>query len=313
MLLGMNSTDTTDAVRGSSADVATWENSRSRNLANWDDRAAAHAASPDYSVQRFIDDPDAISRVVAFDRPRLGSLAGLDVVHLQCHIGTDTLSLARLGAASVTGVDFSTKSLEQARLIAERTGHSAIRYVESDVYDAPEALRGEQFDVVYTGIGALCWLPSVERWAQVVAKLLRPDGRLCIREGHPMLAAMGDNPATARGTLSDAEFASPALEFSYFEQVDPLVFDEDGTYVETEHEFTATTTHSWNHGLGEVVTALLAAGLRLDSLTEHPSVPWNALPGQMVEVEPNEWQLAEKPERLAATYTITATKVAPET
>lgn len=292
---------------------ATWENSRSHNQANWDERAAAHASSPDYAVQRFADDPDALSGVVEFDRPRLGSIAGLDVVHLQCHIGTDTLSLARLGAASVTGLDFSTASLEQARSITERAGHRDIRFVQSDVYDAPAALERQQFDLVYTGIGALCWLPSVERWAAVVAELLRPGGRLFIREGHPMLWGLGDNPATGQRTLADGEFTGPALEFPYFEMPEPLVFDDGGTYVETEREFNATVTHEWNHGLGEIVTALLKAGLRLDSFTEHQSVPWNAMPGQMVEIGAGEWQLAEAPERLAATYTITATKVAPET
>lgn len=309
----MNSIDPTGAGPSSPMNAVTWEESRSHNLANWDERGPAHAASPDYGVQHLVDAPDALSHVVAHDRQRLGSLNGLDVVHLQCHIGTDTLSLARLGAATVTGIDFSATSLEQARSIAERAGHPRIRYVESDVHEAPEALDGQQFDLVYTGIGALCWLPSVQRWAQVVAKLLRPGGRLFIREGHPMLWAMGDHPATARRTLKDGEFTGPGLEFAYFEQEQPLVFDDGGTYVETDATFTANVTHEWNHGIGEVVTALLDAGLRLDSLTEHPTVPWDALPGQMLEVEPGEWQLAEQPERLAATYTIIATKVAPDT
>lgn len=128
-----------------------------------------------------------------------------------------------------------------------------------------------------------------------------------------MLWALGDNPATGQRTLADGEFTGPALEFPYFEMPEPLVFDDGGTYVETEREFNATVTHEWNHGLGEIVTALLKAGLRLDLLTEHQSVPWNAMPGQMVEIGAGEWQLAEAPERLAATYTITATKVAPQT
>lgn len=309
----MNTRDSTGVGTGSPAAAATWETSRSYNLANWDERAAAHAASPDYGVQRLVGDPEALSHVVARDRERLGSLRGLDVIHLQCHIGTDTLSLARLGAKTVIGVDFSKNSLEQARAIAERAGHPQIRYVESDVHDAPVALEGQQFDLVYTGIGALCWLPSAQRWAQVVARLLRPGGRLFIREGHPMLWAMGDHPATARRTSSDCEFTGPAVEFAYFEQEQPVVFDDGSTYVETDRQFTATTTHEWNHGLGEVVTALLDAGFRLDSLIEDQTVPWYALPGQMVEIQSNEWQLAEHPERLAATYTITATKVAPQT
>src|SRR5690606_5114585 len=126
---------------------------------------AVHARG--YGIDRLLADPAGLSGAVAFDRPRLGDIAGLDVVHLQCHLGTDTLSLARLGAR-VTGVDLSGVSLAEARSIAQRAG-VAIEYVESDVYAAPDALGGRRFDLVYTGIGAICWLPSIDRWARTVA------------------------------------------------------------------------------------------------------------------------------------------------
>ena len=163
---------------------------RDVNRASWDERVAAHAASPDYAVARFTDDPSFLSEVVAFDRPRLGDIAGLDGVHLQCHIGTDTVSLARLGAR-MTALDFSAPALEQGRRLAEAVGVD-ITFVESDLYGAPEALGTQRFDLVYTGIGALCWLPDIRRWAEVVAGLLRPGGRLFIREGHPVLWALAD-------------------------------------------------------------------------------------------------------------------------
>jgi 2-polyprenyl-3-methyl-5-hydroxy-6-metoxy-1,4-benzoquinol methylase len=148
---------------------------RAVNRANWDDRAQAHAASADYNFDDFVADPAYLSDVVRFDLPLLGDVAGLRGVHLQCHIGTDTLSLARLGA-TMTGVDFSPRSLEQARRLAEQAG-PAVEYVESDLYAAAEALGGATFDLVYTGIGALCWLPDVRAWARTVAALLRPGGR----------------------------------------------------------------------------------------------------------------------------------------
>jgi 2-polyprenyl-3-methyl-5-hydroxy-6-metoxy-1,4-benzoquinol methylase len=135
---------------------------RDINRANWDERAPAHATSPDYNVQRFVDDPAFIGDVVRFDRPLLGDLNGLRGVHLQCHIGTDTVSLSRLGAR-MTGLDFSPASIEQARALVARSGDD-VTFVESDVYDAKSALGGEQFDLVFTGIGALCWLPSISRW-----------------------------------------------------------------------------------------------------------------------------------------------------
>ena len=144
------------------------------NKALWDERAPAHAASADYGFDRFIGDPEYLSRVVRFDRPRLGNLTGQRGVHLQCHIGTDTLSLARLGAR-VTGLDFSSAALTHARWLAQRTG-ADIDFYQADVYDAVEALGAEIFDLVYTGIGALCWLPNVARWARVIAVLITLRG-----------------------------------------------------------------------------------------------------------------------------------------
>jgi SAM-dependent methyltransferase len=239
---------------------------RSVNRANWNDRAPAHAASPDYAVDRFVDDPSYLSRVVRFDLPRLGDVAGLRGVHLQCHIGTDTISLYRLGAR-MTGLDFSGDSLEQARTLASRA-HADVEFVESEVYDAPRVLEPGAFDLVYTGIGALCWLPDIRHWARVVGTLLRPGGRLFLREGHPMLWALDD--ARNDGVL--------AVDYAYFERPEPLVWDEPGTYVATEVTLTHTVTHTWNHGLGEVVTALMEVGLDLTMLHEHDSAPWNALP-----------------------------------
>jgi len=269
---------------------------RSVNMANWDERVPAHVASADYEVEKFIADPRHISKVVTFDLPRLGEVAGLRGVHLQCHIGTDTISLARLGA-SMTGVDFSAPAVRAATNLARRTGDDAV-FVESDVYAAPDVLGREAFDFVFTGVGALCWLPSITRWADVVASLLKPGGRLFIREGHPMMWALQDG--------RDDNLL--VVEYAYFETEKPIVFDEPGTYVETDVEFANTVTHSWSHGLGEIVTALLDVGMTITGLTEHDTVPWNAMPGQMDQVAENEWRLAERPERLPHSYTLQAVK-----
>ena len=265
------------------------------NRANWDDRAAAHVASAEYGVERYVTDPGHRSTVVRFDEPRLGDVHGLRGLHLQCHIGTDTLSLHRLGAR-MTGVDLSPASVTQARLLAERAG-ADVEYVEADVYSAPEALGARSFDLVYTGIGALGWLPSIERWAEVVARLLAPGGRLFLREGHPMLWALDEERADL------LEVAYP-----YFETAEPLVWDEPGTYVETDVEIIHTRTLEWNHGLGEIVGSLLGQGLVLTMLEEHRSVPWEALPGRMERGDDGEWRLREHPERLPLTYTLQAVR-----
>lgn len=265
------------------------------NQANWDERAPLHAASPDYQVQMFVDDPRHLSEVVRFDLPLLGDISGLRGVHLQCHIGTDTLSLARLGAR-MTGLDFSPASLAEARNLMARTG-TAIEFVESDVYKASEVLPKGAFDLVYTGIGALCWLPSIDTWARNVSELLKPGGRLFIREGHPMLWALDER---REDTL--------LVELPYFEHSEPLVWDDDSTYVSTDRPLKATVTHAWNHGLGEIVSALLKHGLDISGLVEHQSIPWEALPGQMRCDEHGEWHLKEAPLRLPLSYTLQAIK-----
>jgi SAM-dependent methyltransferase len=264
------------------------------NKANWDERAPAHAASVDYGVDQFVTDPDFLSGVVRFDRPRLGDLSGLRGVHLQCHIGTDTLSLSRLGAR-MAGLDFSPAALAEARTLAARTG-TEIDFHEAEVYDAVNVLGAGSFDLVYTGVGALCWLPTVAGWARVVAGLLRPGGRLFIREGHPMLATL------------DEDTEPPSLRYPYFEHVEPLVFDGPGTYVRTDAVFTHVVSHSWSHGLGEIISALLAEGMRLTAFVEHDSVPWDALPGRMTVDDAGEWRLTDRPERLAASFTLQAVK-----
>jgi SAM-dependent methyltransferase len=238
------------------------------NRVNWDERAEPHAASLDYAVDRFLADPEFLSDVVRFDLPRLPrlpELRGRRGVHLQCHIGTDTLSLARLGA-SMTGLDFWGEALAQARLLAERAG-ADIAYVQATVDDAVAVLEPGAFDFVFTGVGALCWLPDIAAWARTVATLLRAGGELFVREGHPMLWA-----------IDDARMDALVVGYPYFETVEPVVFDDPGTYVETEHEFAHTRSASWNHGLGEIVSALLGVGLRVTLLEEHRSVAWEALP-----------------------------------
>jgi SAM-dependent methyltransferase len=266
------------------------------NQANWDDRAPAHAASPDYAVQRFAEDPGYLSHVVRFDRPRLGEISGVRGVHLQCHIGTDTVSLSRLGAR-MSGLDFSAASLAQARRLAGLAG-APVDFTAGNVYDAPGLLGRRAWDLVYTGVGALNWLPDIRRWAGVVADLLAPGGRLFLREGHPMLWTLQD-PRPDRLLV---------VEYPYFERDQPMVWDEPGTYVETGATFSHNVTHEWNHGLGEIVSAVLGAGLRLTGLTEHDSVPWEALPGQMDALGGGEWRLADRPWRLPHSYTLQAVR-----
>ncbi len=267
------------------------------NRGNWDDRAPLHAASPDYALDRFRGDPSFLSGVVRFDLPRLGDIRGLRGVHLQCHLGTDTISLSRLGTA-MTGLDFSPASVRHARELAEQCG-AAIDVVEADVYDAVAALGPERFDLVYTGIGALCWLPDIARWARTVAALLRPGGRLFLRDGHPLAQA-----------LDERQFPRLAIGYPYFETAEPQVCEDTATYVDTDGALTRTVTHQWSHGIGEIATAVLAAGLTLTGLEEHDSAPWPVLPEGMARGDDGEWRLVEHRERVPFTFTLQARKPA---
>ena len=264
------------------------------NRANWDSRVPVHLKG--YALDRFRTDRGFLSGVVRYDLPRLGSIKGLRVAHLQCHIGTDTLSLERLGA-DVAGLDFSPAAIDAARALAHELGQHAT-FVESDVYKAGEVLPAASFDLVYTGIGAICWLPDIARWAKVVASLLKPGGRLFIRDGHPMLFALGD--ARPDGLLT--------VEYPYFEHTG-ITFNEATTYEGDGQTVTSPASVSFNHGIGEMLDAVRKAGLDLREFIEHDTAPWNPL-GEACEQfgELGEWRLRDRPRHIPMTFTLIASK-----
>ncbi|KAF4513376.1 hypothetical protein G6O67_000652 [Ophiocordyceps sinensis] len=271
------------------------------NRARWDERAAAHAKSPDYKVDRFIHDTAYVGDVVEFDRRRLGDITGLNCIHLQCALGTGTLGLARLGAASVTGLDFSAASVDEARNLARATtgsGGDRLAFVVASVYDSLKVVPPQSFDLVFTGIGSLNWLPSVERWAKVVAGLLKPGGRFFMREMHPMLVAV--DYEREDGVV---------IKYPYFERPEPTEYDDPGSHIDTNgQQFATTKGYEYSHGVGEVVQALIDQGLRITALEEHQSSPWNALPTQMQHVGRGEFALTDQPWRMAHSYTLQALK-----
>jgi SAM-dependent methyltransferase len=282
-------------LAGSLCDRGDVDGYSDRNRNWWDQRAAAHAAGPHYNLAEFASDAAYLSPDVRLDRPLLGDLDGVNGVHLQCHIGTDTVSLARLGA-TMTGIDYSSAAIEQARALAERT-RTPVRFVRSDVYAALDVVRPHSFDLVYSSLGSLAYLPSIARWAEVVAGLLRPGGRLHVRETHPVVWALG------QGRDSDGD--QLVLHGAYFEAGMPVHFDRPDTYASSDRDFATADSFEWNHGLGEIVTGLLAAGLRLTHLVEYDTAPVRSFPG-MERVGEHEFRLVDRPERLPLTYTLQA-------
>ncbi|MDT0267398.1 class I SAM-dependent methyltransferase [Streptomyces sp. DSM 44915] len=222
------------------------------NRANWDDRVRVHAESDFYDLPGFLAGGDPLR---ATEVAEVGDVSGRRLLHLQCHMGQDTLAWARRGAW-VTGVDFAPAAVEVARGLAAELGLAErARFVVSDVYRAREALDGERFDVVFTGGGSLVWLPDLARWAEVVADSLRPGGFVYVSEFHPVT-----------DTLDEAG-----------ERVVADYFDDRPERWETAHTYTDgpalrhRETVQWRHPLGEVVTALAVAGLRIEFLRERPA------------------------------------------
>ncbi|MBF6331769.1 class I SAM-dependent methyltransferase [Nocardia transvalensis] len=258
------------------------------NRQNWDARAPIHAAS------RFYRDRDPGFWFAPFEWDVLGDVGGRDMVHLQCHLGTGTIELARRGAR-VVGLDFSAESIRLAR----ETSGNAVEYVCADVYDAATVLAPSSFDIVYTGKGALCYLPDLSRWARVVADLLRPGGLLYLVEFHPLLHSLGPTPP------SGVDPKQLVLHDDYLEGRGPLRRDSDHTYTDGPPLTTATTVYEWRHGLGEVVTALLGAGLRITALTETDLLPWPRWP-QMIPTAGDWWQLPPEEPRLPLLYGLAA-------
>ena len=270
------------------------EDYRQVNKANWNDRVAIHWASREYGVQKFIDNPRHISQTVELDRADVGDVTGKSLLHLQCHIGTDTLSWARLGA-EVTGVDLSDASIAAAKRLSADSGTPA-RFVETELYESTLALAGEQFDVVYTGVGALTWLPDIHRWAQVVAQFTKPGGTFYIRDVHPMMWTLDHERNDGLLVIKDR----------YFELSEPLVSDDEVSY-HGEGRLAHQRTHEWNHALGQTVTALIDAGLQIEFLKEQDYSQYRALPW-FVQGDDGLWRLPNGQERLPMTFSIRARK-----
>lgn len=278
-------------VNGSNVSID-WESARRANYDNWNDRVPLHEAA--YGLDRY-DDPSHLSDVVRDDLPALErflpqqSLTGLDLCHLQCHIGTDTVSLARAGA-NVTGVDFSGPALRVAAGLAARAGVQA-RWIETDVLDARATVDGD-FDVVYTSIGTITWLEDLSRWAEQIHGLLRPGGIFYIRDGHPALYAL------------DEDAPDLTTRYPYFGDGRAQLWDDASTYVgdgTVEH----SRTYEWPHPLSEIIGVLLANGMRLLHFDEGRTLPWQFSP-RMVEVAGGyAWAESER-DLIPCTYTIVA-------
>lgn len=251
------------------------------NRARWEELGAIHPDTDYYDVEGFRAGESSLDWL---EREGVGDVAGESLLHLQCHLGMDTLSWLREGADRVVGVDFSSTAIEAARDLAAREGLAdRATFVESDLYDLPDALD-EEFDVVFTSYGVLNWLPDVEEWAEVVAHFLQPGGRFFIAELHPISHVFMELRMDDRTVRS---------EWPYFSG-EPQRFDADGSYADPDANVKHTVTHEWSHSLGEIVTALVDAGLVIDELREHPFACFEQFPGRMAQRDDGHWEIPDE-------------------
>jgi SAM-dependent methyltransferase len=256
----------------------------------WNEITPIHVRSQFYDVAGF-----KAGRVPLSPTPQeleeIGDVSGKSLLHLQCHFGMDSLCLARVGAR-VTGVDFSEEAIRQARALSEETGIRA-DFILSNVYDLKEKLD-EDFDIVYTSGGVLCWLPDLKRWAEIIARYLKPGGFFYIMEGHPFLNVF-DNGKQA------TDFK---VSYSYFHTPEPIRWEPEGDYADK----TAKTTHptyEWVHSLGDIINVLVGAGLRIDFLHEFPNMFFRWSPFCEKQADAS-WHI--KGDRVPMTFSLKATK-----
>ena len=265
------------------------------NRLNWDERALIHArdTTGDYMLDRFRAGEDALHEIEAAE---IGDIAGRRVLHLQCHIGRDTLCLARRGAI-VTGLDFSADALKVARSLAAETGLKA-DFVQGRVEDAPKLAPGP-FDMVFTTWGTICWLPDMKAWARTIAAVLRPGGELYFADGHPSFMVMGERDGKI---VPFYDYDTPKDR--------PLEFAEETTYTGDPTIMTNRATREWIHSLSSIFGALIDAGMSIEMFREHEVLPWRGLK-LLVPATDRLWRLPDGHPRLPLSLSLKARKARP--
>jgi SAM-dependent methyltransferase len=262
------------------------------NRRNWDERAAIHArdTTGDYMLDRFRAGEDALYPIEAAE---LGDVSGKRVLHLQCHIGRDTLCLVRRGA-TVTGLDFSSAALDVARRLSRETGLKA-DFVEGTVDQAP-ALTPGPFDLVFTTWGTICWLPDVKKWAEIIASVLVPGGELYFADAHPAFSVLEDYAGRFVPTY---DFQTPPDQ--------PLHFANETTYTGDPTIMSNQSTREWIHSLSAVLGGLIDAGLTITMFREHEVLPWRGL-ASLVPASERMWRLPDGAPRIPLSYSVRAKK-----
>ncbi len=260
-----------------------------QNKAHWNEVTPIHVCSGLYNVDDFKAGKHTL--VMPLEVEEMGDIRCKSLLHLQCHFGMDTLFWARQGAR-VTGVDFSEVAINTARKLNREIGTKA-RFIESDIYALKSVLK-EKFDIVYTGGGAICWLPDLKKWGQIISHFLNPGGFFYIMEGHPFMNVF-DNSHEAKELK---------VMWSYFNNPEWLELPPDGDYTDRDaHVINGTC--EWTHSLGDIINGLVQAGLKIEFLHEYSMIPYKVFPF-MVKGKDNFWHL--EGDKLPQIFSIKASK-----
>jgi SAM-dependent methyltransferase len=255
------------------------------NKQSWNNRTDAHLISDFYNVEGFLKGDTSLNEI---ELTLLGDIKGKSILHLQCHFGQDTISLQRLGA-TVTGVDLSDRSIAQAKELAKKAGSDAT-FICSDIYDLPNHLD-QHFDMVFTSYGTIGWLPDLNKWATIVSKYLKPNGKFLFVEFHPVVWMFDDN--------------FEKIGYNYF-NTGAIVETESGTYANRDAAIKQEYV-MWNHGISEVLNNLIKSGLEINSLDEFDYSPYNCFK-QTIEFEPKKYRIKALENKIPMVYAIVATK-----
>lgn len=256
------------------------------NRENWNKRASIHVETEFYAMPAFKSGKNSLNPE---DVKLLGDVKGLSVLHLQCHFGQDTISLSRMGAKA-TGVDLSDTAISLAEKLSQELGTDT-RFIRSDVYNLPK-VHDEKYDIVYTSYGTIGWLPDIDAWAKVVSHFVKPGGRFIFVEFHPFLWSF------------DNSFEK--IHYDYFKG-EPIIESETGTYADIKNT-TRIDSVTWNHGLAEVMQALIDNGLQIEHFGEYDHSPYNIFPNG-IEIEPGKFKPVNCKYRIPIVYSISARKL----
>jgi SAM-dependent methyltransferase len=259
------------------------------NKAWWDSLVPIHAKSAFYDVEGF---KAGKLHLHSLEIEEVGDVSGKTLLHLQCHLGIDTLSWARLGA-KVTGVDFSDKAVAFAQSLSKEL-HLEANFVCSDIYAVSNILLNK-FDVIFTSGGVLSWLPNLQLWAEIIAFYLKSGGILYIREEHPI-----------KNIFDNEHSGALKVIHSYF-SAESIKDDGKSTWADPTAKIDCPKIYKWHHSLSAILNSLISAGLKVEFLHEFPFSGWPCFPN-MIQGEDRFWRLKEQEAEIPLMFSIRATK-----